>query len=124
MKHAVTKSILAAGAIWLTLTGSSMADVTLNVSYAGEASSHFDRDYYVKKHLPLVQESWGKYGLEACSAFFPSDDKVGVVAVAVCKFTDRQALDNAFNSKATGAVLDDVKNFTDIPPNRTIATPF
>lgn len=124
MRHYAGKYILAAGAIWLTMTGAALAEVTLNVSYAGTSSSRFDKDYYVKMHLPLVQKSWGSYGLEACSAFFPSDDKVGVVAVAVCKFKDKQSLDDAFNSSATGAVLEDVKNFTDIPPNRTIATPF
>lgn len=124
MRHAFSKSIFVAGAVWLTLTGAAFAEVTLNVSYAGDASSHFDRDYYMNKHLPLVQELWGPYGLEACSAFFPSDYRVGVVAVAVCKFKDRQALDNAFNSSATGAVLEDVEKFTDIQPNRTVATPF
>ncbi|MBY3195173.1 EthD family reductase [Rhizobium laguerreae] len=122
--YALRKFVLAAGAVWLSLAGGAFADVILNVSYAGGASSHFDRDYYVKKHLPLVQKSWGAYGLKACSAFFPSDDRIGVVAVAVCKFKDRQSLDNAFNSSATAAVLEDVKKFTDIPPNRTIATPF
>ncbi|NKL39050.1 EthD family reductase [Rhizobium leguminosarum bv. viciae] len=118
------KYVLAAGAIWLAMTGAAFAEVTLNVSYSGNSSSHYDRDYYVRMHLPLVQKSWGSYGLEAYSAFFPSDDKVGVVAVAVCKFKDKQSLDKAFNSSATAAVLDDVKNFTDLTPNRTIATPF
>jgi len=124
MKMTLTKSILVAGAAWLSLTGAAFAEVTLNVSYSGDASSHFDREYYVNTHLPLVQKAWGPYGLEACSAFYPSDYKVGVVAVAVCKFKDKQSLDNAFNSSETGAVLEDVKKFTDIQPNRTIATPF
>lgn len=124
MKNPFTKLIVFVGSVWLALASTAFADVTLNVSYVGDASSHFDRDYYVKKHLPLVQESWGPYGLEACSAFFPSGYEVGVVAVAVCRFKDRQALDDAFNSSATGPVLEDVKKFTDIQPSRTIATPF
>lgn len=124
MKMSIPKAILVASSAWLSLTGAAVAEVTLNVSYSGGTNSHFDRKYYVNKHLPLVQKSWGPYGLEACSAFFPSDYKVGIVAVAVCKFKDKVSLDNAFNSSKTGLVLDDVKKFTDIQPNRTIATPF
>lgn len=53
--YALKKFVFAAGAVWLSLAGGALADVILDVSDAGGTSSHFDRDYYVKKHLALVQ---------------------------------------------------------------------
>ncbi len=36
---------------------------TMYVTYPGDASTRFDRDYYVRHHVPLVMECWGPLGL-------------------------------------------------------------
>ncbi len=46
---------------------------TMYVTYPGDASTRFDRDYYVRHHVPLVMECWGPLGLESCAAFWPAD---------------------------------------------------
>ncbi|WJH38269.1 hypothetical protein N7E02_06310 (plasmid) [Aliirhizobium terrae] len=76
MTYALKKFVFAAGAVWLSLAGGALADVILDVSNAGGTSSHFDRDYYVKKHLALVQNLAALW-FRSLRRFFPSDDKVG-----------------------------------------------
>ena len=33
---------------------------TMYVTYPGDAGTRFDRDYYVRHHLPLVIECWSR----------------------------------------------------------------
>ena len=64
---------------------------TLFVTYPGDASTRFDRDYYVRVHIPLVLETWGPHGLSSCVAFFPAGEGGPTIAVAVCEFRDEAA---------------------------------
>ncbi|WP_367188420.1 hypothetical protein [Burkholderia sp. Ed8] len=43
------------------------------VSYRRAAGTRFDVRYYVEQHIPLVEKSWKRYGLEYVDAFFPSE---------------------------------------------------
>lgn len=97
---------------------------TMYVTYAGGAGTRFDRDYYVRTHLPLVMEAWGPYGLDSAAAFFPFGDGAGTIAVCICEFRDEAALNAAFGSPLTGRVMADVKQFTDVEPARARAVPF
>ncbi len=97
---------------------------TMYVAYAGDARTRFDRDYYVRTHLPLVMEAWRPHGLDSAAAFFPSGDGAGTIAVCICEFRDETALSAAFGSPLTGRVMADVKQFTDAEPLRTRAMPF
>lgn len=97
---------------------------TLLVTYAGDASTRFDRDYYVSTHLPLVRKAWGQHGLEAIDAFFPAGDGAGTIAVAWCTFRDAAAIDAAFGAPETEGVMADVKNYTDAAPSRSQAVAF
>ncbi len=47
--------------------------ITMYVTYAGDAATRFDRDYYIRHHLPLVMQCWGSLGLMSCAAFWPAD---------------------------------------------------
>ncbi|WP_396271446.1 EthD family reductase [Granulicella arctica] len=38
--------------------------IIVSVLYPKSASSHFDHEYYTRKHISLVQSSWGGLGLE------------------------------------------------------------
>lgn len=95
----------------------------LFVTYPGDASTHFDRDYYLSTHLPLVLEAWGPYGLETAAAFFPAGDGADMIAVCVCGFRDEAAIPAALASPQTERVMADVKNFTDAVPTQSRAVP-
>lgn len=87
----------------------------LFASYPAAGGSRFDRDYYIATHLPLVEQSWGPLGLTGAQGFFPSEDGAHV-AVAVLSFATDEAIAAALASEATGLVLADLANFTDIAP--------
>ncbi|WNG85903.1 EthD family reductase [Mycobacterium sp. ITM-2016-00317] len=93
---------------------------TMFVTYAGDASTRFDRDYYVDTHLPLVRAAWEPHGLRSATAFFPAGTVEGTIALAVCEFADDAAVDAALGSPDSAAVMADVANFTDASPTRRV----
>lgn len=95
--------------------------VVIYVSYQGAQESRFDRDYYVSKHLPLVMQSWQRYGLISVAAFFPPIDQAGTIAICECVFRDEAAVQAAFGSAEASAVMADVSRFTDLTPDRSRA---
>lgn len=99
------------------------APAQIYVTYQGAASDRFDRDVYVKHHLPLVMSLWEGYGLQSLRAFFPVDDTGGTVAVCECVFRDEAAMQAAFASPETPEVMADVATFTDLAPKRLRALP-
>ena len=96
---------------------------TLFVTYPGDARTRFDREYYVRQHLPLVKEAWGPHGLETVAAFFPAGDGAGTMAVCVCGFRDEAAMQAAIGSAQTPRVMADVERFTDAKPSQSRAVP-
>lgn len=89
----------------------------LFVTYPAGEGAHFDRDYYVGRHLPLVEKEWGPSGLQTAQAFFPAGAGGPDIAVAVLTFATDEAIGVALASPATAAVLGDLANFTNISPN-------
>ncbi len=96
---------------------------TMYVTYPGDDATRFDRDHYVRHHLPLVRECWGPLGLESCAAFWPADTGAGTIAIAVCRFRDEAALQAALASPGTPRVMADVARFTDATPVQSRAAP-
>ncbi len=96
---------------------------TIYVTYPGDATTRFDRDYYVQHHLPLVQASWGPYGLESTAAFFPAGGEASTIAVCVCEFRDEAAVQAALAAPTTASVMADVPHFTDAKPQQSRAVP-
>ena len=96
---------------------------TMYVTYPGDASTRFDRDYYVRHHVPLVMECWGPFGLVSCAAFWPADVGAGTIAIAECRFRDEAALHAALASPATPRVMADVARFTDARPAQSLSGP-
>ncbi len=41
----------------------------VTVLYPKDATSHFDHDYYLQKHIPMVKESWAEMGLTRVDLF-------------------------------------------------------
>ncbi len=89
----------------------------LFVTYAAGEGARFDRDYYVATHMPLVEKEWGPAGLRSAQAYFPAAPDAPDLAVAVLTFADEAAIATALASPATGLVMADVANFTNIAPN-------
>ncbi len=96
---------------------------TIYVTYPGDAGTRFDRDYYVRKHLPLVMASWGPLGLESCAAFWPADLGTGTIAICECRFRDEAAMRAALASPETPRVMADIDQFTDAKPAQSLAGP-
>ena len=97
--------------------------VTMYVTYPGDASAPFDRDYWIHSHLPLVMECWGPYGLLSAVGFFPSVDGGGLVAICSCVFRDEAAMQAALAAPESARVMDDVPKFTTLQPAKSRAVP-
>ena len=93
------------------------------VSYSGGKSTRFDRDYYVRDHLPLVMACWGPLGLQSCDVFWPADSRARTICIAECRFRDEAAMRAAFASPETSRVMADVARFTDARPTQSLAGP-
>lgn len=97
--------------------------ITMLVTYAGDAQTPFDRDYWINVHFPLVRESWGPYGLVSAGGFFPQGDGAGLTAVGVVNFRDEAAMEAALNSPETAHVMADIDIVTALKPQRSIVEP-
>ena len=97
--------------------------ITLYVSYAGDADTPFDRDHWLRVHLPLVRECWGPHGLVSVSGFFPQGDGGGLIAIAPTVFRDEAAMNAALASPDTARVMADVKKVTAVEPQRSVGRP-
>ena len=97
--------------------------VIVHITYSGDASTRFDRDYYRKNHLPLVMQCWKQHGLEGISVLYPEDPGTGTIAICECKFRDDAAVTASFESEETPQVMADVKHFTGVTPTQTRAVP-
>ena len=124
----LTSKLAAIPAIGIALLAASPSlakePIDFIVSYPAAPGATLDRDYYVQSHLPLVQESWGDYGLEGCDAYFPSVQDAKYLVVAVCRFRDEDALQSAFDAPDTPKVMADIANFTTVEPERSVARNF
>jgi uncharacterized protein (TIGR02118 family) len=83
----------------------------LSVLYPSAEGATFDHDYYREKHVPLAMQAWGLTEAEI--------DK-GVdgpyVAAVHFEFASVEAMGAAMGAEATGEVLADVANYTNITP--------
>jgi len=100
-----------------------MNPVTLYVTYQGTPHSHFDRNYYTNKHIPLVRDSFTQYGLLSLSVFFPEISQPGTMVICECVFRDETAIHAAFSSPEAAEVIKDVVQFTDMNPIRVCGIP-
>ncbi len=94
---------------------------TMYVTYPGGAGTRFDRDYYLRRHLPLVMACWGPLGLRSCTAFWPAEPDATTVAICECRFDDEASMRAALASLETPRVMADVSCFTDAQPVQSLA---
>jgi uncharacterized protein (TIGR02118 family) len=85
--------------------------IRLSVFYPSSEGSTFDHDYYREKHVPLAVKAWG---------LTTADIDKGVdgpyVAPVHFEFDSVEAIQAAMAAEATGEVLADVANYTNITP--------
>jgi uncharacterized protein (TIGR02118 family) len=85
--------------------------IRLSVLYPSSEGSTFDHDYYREKHVPLCLQAWG---------LAKADIDKGVdgpyVAAVHFEFDSTDAIQAAMAAEATGEVLADVANYTNITP--------
>ncbi|UAB89273.1 EthD family reductase [Ruegeria sp. SCSIO 43209] len=95
--------------------------VSLQVIYPIGTETHFDFDYYVDTHLPLVGEHMGSHierTVVTKGIAGGPEAPAGHYAIATIMFEDQDAMNDAM-SKA-GPVLADLPNFTNVKPQMLI----
>ena len=94
---------------------------SLQVIYPISTDTHFDYDYYVATHLPLVDQHMGPHidqSLVTKGLAGGPDTPPGFYAVASFTFANMDALNAAM--AAAGPVLADLPNFTNAKPQMLI----
>ncbi|KAF2759842.1 hypothetical protein EJ05DRAFT_484742 [Pseudovirgaria hyperparasitica] len=89
------------------------------VLYPNTDASTFDLEYYLKTHMPLVDEHWGPKGLKGwtITKYVTADGnepKFSIAAVLTWE-SDAHALD-ALKSEAAKIVLGDIPKFSNVEP--------
>jgi uncharacterized protein (TIGR02118 family) len=91
----------------------------LVVTYPAAAGATFDRDYYVKVHLPLAQTHFGPAGMTGTEALFPLADDAALLCVGILHFESAAAIGAAMAVPGAGEVFADVAKFTNVQPTAT-----
>jgi uncharacterized protein (TIGR02118 family) len=92
--------------------------IRVSVMYPDKKGSKFDDDYYLKTHIPLVQNRLGD-ALKRTEVYKPIGGPGGApktyVTVAALFFDSVADFERAFGAHAD-EILGDIPNFTDIEP--------
>jgi uncharacterized protein (TIGR02118 family) len=91
----------------------------LVVTYPAAPGAHFDRDYYVKVHLPLCEKHFGPAGMTGGEALFPLAPDAAFQCVGILTFRDAAALGAAMGAPGAAEVMADIANFTNVEPTAT-----
>jgi uncharacterized protein (TIGR02118 family) len=93
--------------------------IKVSVLYANSAGCKFDMDYYLKRHMPMVQQKLGP----ACKRMAVDEGMAGgapgapatYVAMGHLYFDTADAFQSAFAPHAA-AIMADIPNYTNIQP--------
>ena len=93
--------------------------IRVSVLYPNSDGSRFDMDYYLKHHIPMVQQFLGdtlkSIGVDRGLSGAAPDTAPAYVAMAHLTFDSREAFDAAFGPHAE-TIMADIPNYTDINP--------
>lgn len=93
--------------------------IVVTVMYPAKPDAKFDLDYYLNKHMPLVQDSWGKAGLQSYNILHgqpgPDGSPPAFHLIANLNFATAEAFQGAL-AQSGAKVMGDVPNFTDLTP--------
>ncbi|ESZ98617.1 hypothetical protein SBOR_0987 [Sclerotinia borealis F-4128] len=88
--------------------------VIITVMYPKTETSTFDLDYYLKKHMPLVQEKWGPQGLKNWSVT-KLDESGGYTMQALLWFESSEAWAKAGATDGP-TIMKDISKFSSEQP--------
>ncbi|MDN4634015.1 EthD family reductase [Sphingomonas sp. PvP056] len=94
------------------------------VSILYEASDHFDEDYYMTQHMPLVRDRWSGVLSETRilkGMTAPDGTPPLYVIIAELSFATMTDVDQAMNGPHAAEIFGDVANFTDAKPKQLIS---
>jgi len=100
--------------------------VAVTVLYPKTEGSHFDFDYYLAKHIPLVQARWSGMGLEGLELLRGSAMGDGSTPafslIGKLMFSSLEAMQAAL--EAHGAeIRGDIPNFSNVQPLIQVSEP-
>jgi uncharacterized protein (TIGR02118 family) len=90
----------------------------VTVAYPKTATSTFNHDYYVSKHVPLVGRLWGPMGLRSTRVLKGTGSLGGAPAyelICLLDFPSQEAFNQAAGAHAD-EVMGDIRNFTNVEP--------
>ena len=94
--------------------------IRLQAFYPNTEDGFFDHDYYVNKHVPVVNELLGPLGMVGIEVSRGTEAMDGGKAAYTCvvtvTFESREAMDNGFSGERRDRLLNDIANFTDVEP--------
>ncbi|RYN46677.1 hypothetical protein AA0118_g12488 [Alternaria tenuissima] len=90
--------------------------ITVTVLFPNTPDAKYDIDYYVNKHMPLIQTLWGRYGVKSWSATKFSNEVDGSPSLyafgSVVVWEDHEEMKNAFSGPEAKEVMGDIVNFS------------
>lgn len=94
--------------------------IKVTVLYPNDEGSKFNLDYYLKTHMPLVDQHWKQYGLQHWEIIQYARGADGASPKfqiqAVLTFESKDHFGKAMASEEAKTVLGDIPNFTDTQP--------
>ncbi|KAJ5587400.1 uncharacterized protein N7459_003165 [Penicillium hispanicum] len=90
------------------------------VIYPNEPDLQFDEEYYMKTHMPLVDQTWKSYGLTSwkvnkyTQALDGTPAKFRIAAHLV--WENEEAMHKALKDPKSSKVFADIPNFTNVKP--------
>ncbi|KAH7141041.1 hypothetical protein EDB81DRAFT_948737 [Dactylonectria macrodidyma] len=89
---------------------------TVTVVFPNEPDAKYDIDYYLTKHMPMIQERWGKYGVISWSATKFIDGLDGSPSPyafgSVVNWDNADQVKTAFAGPEVADIMRDVSNFS------------
>jgi uncharacterized protein (TIGR02118 family) len=92
-----------------------MSGANAIVLYPRKEGSTFDKEYYVKTHMPLAMKHWKEHGLKSYAVSELNADSPYSIST-VMEFDSVESVGKALQSPGTKEVMDDVKNFSSEAP--------
>ncbi|HEY93393.1 MAG TPA: EthD family reductase [Dehalococcoidia bacterium] len=98
--------------------------IRLAVLYPNETGKKFDMDYYLNKHIPMVNDTLGNLGLVRTEvdkgiASIEPGSPPPFVAICYMYFENMEAMQNSMSN--SGGLMADLPNFSDIQPQVQIS---
>ena len=92
-----------------------MSGANVIVLYPRAEGSTFDKEYYLKNHMPLAMKHWQKHGFKSYAVTELNADSPYSYSV-VMEFESYESFGAASQDPATKEVMDDVVNFSSEKP--------